>query len=41
VRRADRVLVIDHGRIVEQGTHYELADGSGVYGRLYRAELRD
>ena len=41
VRRADRVLVIDHGRIVEQGTHAELVDASGVYGKLYRAELRD
>ena len=41
VRRADRVLVIDHGRIVEEGTHDVLASGAGVYGRLYRAELRD
>ncbi len=41
VRRADRVLVLDHGRIVEEGTHEKLATGSGVYGRLYRAELRD
>jgi ATP-binding cassette, subfamily B, bacterial MsbA len=40
VRRADRVLVLEHGRVVEQGTHDELVDGSGVYGRLYRAELR-
>ena len=41
VRRADRVLVIDHGRLVEEGTHEELSVGAGVYGRLYRAELRD
>ena len=41
VRRADRVLVLDHGRVVESGTHEELVSGSGVYGRLYRAELRD
>jgi subfamily B ATP-binding cassette protein MsbA len=40
VRRADRVLVIDHGRIVEEGTHEVLSVGSGVYGKLYRAELR-
>ena len=41
VRRADRVLVLDHGRVVEEGTHEELAVGAGVYGKLYRAELRD
>jgi subfamily B ATP-binding cassette protein MsbA len=41
VRRADRVLVIDHGRVVEEGTHEVLSMGSGVYGKLYRAELRD
>ena len=40
VRRADRVLVLDHGRIVEEGTHEVLSVGSGVYGKLYRAELR-
>ncbi len=41
VRRADRVLVLDHGRVVESGTHEQLVAGGGVYGRLYRAELRD
>jgi subfamily B ATP-binding cassette protein MsbA len=41
VRRADRVLVLEHGRIVEEGTHDVLAVGAGVYGKLYRAELRD
>ena len=41
VRRADRVLVLEHGRVVEEGTHEELSVGAGVYGKLYRAELRD
>jgi subfamily B ATP-binding cassette protein MsbA len=41
VRRADRLLVLEHGRIVQEGTHDALADIEGVYGRLYRAELRD
>jgi ATP-binding cassette subfamily B protein len=41
VRRADRVLVLDHGRVVEEGSHEQLSAADGVYGRLYRAELRD
>ena len=41
VRRADRVLVIEHGRIVQEGTHDVLVSSDGVYGKLYRAELRD
>ena len=41
VRRADRVLVLDHGRVVEAGTHEELLASGGIYGKLYRAELRD
>ena len=41
VRRADRVLVIEHGCIVQEGTHDVLVSSEGVYGKLYRAELRD
>ena len=41
VRRADRVLVIEHGRIVQEGTHDVLVSSEGVYGTLYRGELRD
>src|SRR4029078_11556439 len=40
VRRADRLLVLEHARIVEEGTHDALAFSTGVYSRLYRAELR-
>jgi subfamily B ATP-binding cassette protein MsbA len=40
VRRADRVLVLEHGHVVEEGTHEELVGQSGLYGRLYQAELR-
>ena len=34
VQKANRILVIDEGRIVEQGTHAELSRRGGVYGRL-------
>ena len=35
VRRADRILVLDGGRIVEQGPHAELLTRRGVYRRLH------
>ena len=34
VQQADRILVLDHGRLVEQGTHAELVNRGGVYARL-------
>ncbi len=34
VRAADRIVVMDEGRIVEQGTHADLADAGGIYARL-------
>ncbi|MEN9643614.1 MAG: hypothetical protein RL238_283 [Actinomycetota bacterium] len=35
--RADRVLVLDHGRLVEDGTHTELVQRGGTYARMYDA----
>lgn len=41
VQRADRVVVIDHGRIVEEGRHADLLAAEGVYSRLYRGQFRE
>jgi putative ABC transport system ATP-binding protein len=38
--RADRVLVLDHGRLVEDGTHNELIGRGGVYASMYDAWVR-
>jgi ATP-binding cassette subfamily B protein len=34
VKKADRIVVIDHGRIVEQGSHEDLMAANQVYARL-------
>src|SRR6185436_3750258 len=41
VRRADRLVVLDHGRIVEEGTHADLLAEGGLYARLYQQQFRD
>jgi subfamily B ATP-binding cassette protein MsbA len=41
VLRADRVVVIDRGAIVEEGTHTSLLQRDGVYSKLYRGQFRE
>ncbi|MFM8707866.1 MAG: ATP-binding cassette domain-containing protein, partial [Planctomycetia bacterium] len=40
LRRANRLVVLDHGRIVEMGTHDDLLAADGAYARLYPAQQK-
>jgi ATP-binding cassette subfamily B protein len=39
VRAADRIIVLDHGQIVEEGTHKMLSTADGLYARLARLQF--
>ncbi|MDP1565010.1 MAG: ABC subfamily B transporter ATP-binding protein, partial [Polaromonas sp.] len=41
VQQADRIIVLDHGKLVEQGTHDSLVAANGVYARLAALQFMD
>jgi ATP-binding cassette subfamily B protein len=41
VRSADRIVVLDGGRIVASGTHADLSEGGGLYARLAELQFND
>ena len=41
VRKADQIIVLDHGRIAERGSHQELLRQNGLYASIYRDQTRD
>ncbi|CAD7809612.1 putative ABC transporter ATP-binding protein [Chryseobacterium aquaeductus] len=40
IEKADKIIVMDQGKIVEEGKHLELLDQNGYYATLYKAQLR-
>jgi subfamily B ATP-binding cassette protein MsbA len=41
IQNADKVIVIDQGRIVQTGTHDALLAEDGLYQKLYQLQFRD
>ncbi len=40
IEKADKIIVMEHGKIVEEGKHLDLLDKNGYYATLYKAQLR-
>lgn len=41
IRNADKIIVMDRGRAVDEGTHEELLERGGIYADLYRLQFKD
>ena len=41
IEKADRILVLDQGQLIEQGTHSELLEKNGLYTQLYKMDFAD
>lgn len=41
IKNADRILVVNQGKIIEEGSHQELLDKNGVYSTLYKLQFKD
>jgi ATP-binding cassette subfamily B protein len=40
-RNADRIIILDHGTIIQQGTHNQLVSADGYYKELYLKQLSE
>ena len=40
IENADKIIVMEHGKIVEEGKHQELLNQNGYYSTLYKAQLK-